>query len=143
MQFVPSDDPAAIEAAKHLDVLLDDLLALDVMARRGTVEGDVAAIAQASNGVGNLISGISWGGMPTFLMHAVGHVAMARNEAGRLAESLKTGADALTQISQILNNADVPVGVCAQIMDLAVSLRESAEATIFEPIADGGECQHE
>lgn len=143
MNFMPSDSPEALAAHQRLDELIDRLVTLDVVTRQGVMDEDHERVAESSMAVGTLISDLTWGGIPTVLMHAIGHVTTARNEAGRLAESLISGAEALTKVSQILNDAEVPVGVCAQLMDLAVSLRESAEATMFVRVDNEGECNHD
>jgi hypothetical protein len=143
MKFVPGEDAHSMRAMEELDELIQRLVTLDVATRRGVMDGDEEAVGQASMEVGSILSSITWGGMPTVLMHAVGHVSTARNEAGRLMETCRQGADALTKVSQILNMADVPAEVCAKLMDLAVTLREAADESPFERIDCEGGCAHE
>lgn len=146
MIFVPAgDDEVANAAVQELDDMVQHLAHQDVMGRRAASEGDIELAGQVSMAVGTALSGVTWGMTPTVIMHLVSHVNMARQDAGRLSMTCVAAADGLTKAVQVMSEAGAPVDLCATLMDLAVELRDAAEASPFVPSGcdDGEECNHD
>ena len=146
MNFVPhTGDEAQRKIIEELDDLVQRLVHADMRGREVARTGDQEEGLAVSLIVTQAISEITWGALPTVIMHFAGHVGMARQDAGRMAATLQASADGLTKVSQIMAGNGAPVEMCAQLMDLAVEMRQSAEACLYEPSEcgdNGEECQH-
>ena len=143
MKFEASDEHT--DAVQVLDDLVQHLVHQDMIGRRAAMDGDIETGTAVGNTIGETISALTWGQIPTIIMHFAGHVGMARMDSARLAGTCQAAADGLTRVAQIMSEADAPVDICAQLMDLAVELRNSAEQALFEPSGcddEGTECSH-
>jgi len=137
-------DPEHIAMIERLDDLVQELVHLDVRGRTAAIQGDVEVGQEVAQRVGDIIAAMTWGQMPTILMHLVQHVGVARNDAGRLAGTCNAASDGLTKVSQIMSEAGAPLDLCVQLMDLAVELRTSADECLFEMSdCEGEECNHD
>ncbi len=147
MRFEPSDGtPEQVEMMAALDSLVQHLVHQDALGRQAAADNNIEAGTTVAMTVGATLSELTWGQIPTVIMHLAGHVGMARMDSGRLAETCNTAADGLTRVAQIMSEADAPVDICAQLMDLAVELRSSADQSLFELSGcndEGSECSHE
>ena len=146
MNFVPADGSEAQKnMIEEMDQLVQTLVHADMRGRRAAVSGDPEEGMAVSMIVTQAIGELTWGAIPTVIMHFAGHVGMACQEAVRMAATLEASADGLTRVSQILSENGAPVDMCAQLMDLAVEMRTSAEACLYEPSDcgdEGEECNH-
>lgn len=146
MNFVPadgSDEQDSILAG--LDTLVQHLVHQDMRGRQAAYDGDMETGQEVAMDIGMILSGLTWGQMPTVIMHMANHIGTARMDAGRMAGTCEAAADGLTKVSQVLSEAGAPLNLCAQLMDLAVELRTSAQECLFEPSGcddEGTECVH-
>lgn len=144
MNFVPNDGTDETTRLVHeLDNLVQTLTAADLRGRNAAASGDREVAAEVAILVSSAISEITWGAIPTVIMHFAGHVGMARADAGRMAETCLAAADGLTKVSQIMAEHGAPVELCAQLMDLAVELRTSGTECLYEVVDTDEECTHE
>ena len=138
-------DPEQAATIAQLDDLVQHLVHQDMLGRQAAMDEDVeTGVAVAAN-VGETLSGLTWGAIPTVIMHLAGHVGMARIDSARMAGTCAAAAEGLTKVAQIMSEADAPVDICAQLMDLAVELRNASEQSLFEPSGcgdEGAECNH-
>lgn len=144
MNFVPSDNSEEQDRLIHeLDDLVQKLTAADLRGRNAALSGNRQEAADVSVLVSTAVSEIPWGLVPTVIMHFAGHVGMARIDAGRMADTCIAAADGLKKVSQVMAESGAPVELCAQLMDLAVELRQSGEGCLFEAVDSDEECSHE
>lgn len=144
MNFVPSDgNDEQSRLIQELDTLVQNLTAADLRGRSAAANGDREVAAEVAILVSSAIGEITWGAIPTVIMHFAGHVGMARADAGRMAQTCLAAADGLTKVSQIMAESGAPVEMCAQLMDLAVELRTSGDECLYETVDNDEECTHE
>lgn len=146
MKFVSDEEnPDQQELIERLDDAVQTLVHLDMAGRKAAVEGNQEIGTEVAMRVGSIMADLTWGGIPTLMMHMAHHVGMARMDAGRMAATCEASANGLTRVSQVMSEAGAPIELCVQLMDLAVELRKAADDCLFEPSDcgdEGQECTH-
>lgn len=144
--FPQYEGPENMEGMEdNMDGFVQFLCLQDVLARDAVAAEDTEASMGVSMAVTQAISTMPWGLIPTGIMHFAHHVNLARSEAGRLQDTLEITGNTLRVVAGELAKVDnIPVELAASLMDLATSVGEALEASLFTAVGpeEHGDCDH-